>query len=119
MDEKFWAFVNELVEASEIEIDRPRGSQHPHHPLVVYPLDYGYLKNTRSGDQAGIDVWIGRHAEREVTAVVCTIDLDKSDAEIKILIGCTDKDIVEIMNFHNQGAQSALLIQRNSPKHTE
>jgi inorganic pyrophosphatase len=119
MEEYFWSAVETLVENSEIIIDRPKSSSHPSHPRVVYPLDYGYLKGTQSGDHAGIDVWIGSHIEQDVTAIVCTIDLDKSDAEVKILIGCTDRDIAEIMTFHNQGAQSAILLQRNNPTPTE
>lgn len=112
MDEKFWSAIETLVETSEIIIDRPRGSRHPLHSMVVYPLDYGYLRGSRSGDQAGIDVWIGGQSNQDVDAIVCTIDLEKSDAEIKILIGCTEDNIAQIMHFHNQGAQSAILVQR-------
>ncbi len=119
MVEKFWSAVDTLIENSEVIIDRPKGTTHPNHPSVRYPLDYGYLKGTQSADQTGIDVWIGSCREQEINAVVCTIDLDKLDAEIKILIGCTDGDIAEIMSFHNQGSQSAVLLQRNNPTLTK
>ena len=119
MDEKFWSAVEDLVEASEIIIDRPKGSVHPNHLLAIYPLDYGYLAGTSSGDQSGVDVWVGGRAEQEINAIVATIDLDKSDAEIKILIGCSEDDIQKILSFHNQGAQSAILIQRPYTKPTE
>jgi inorganic pyrophosphatase len=119
MDEKFWSAVDVLVEAFEIEIDRPKDSQHPHHPSVRYPLDYGYLAGTSSIDRGGIDVWVGRLEQKEVSAIVCTLDLEKSDAEVKLLLGCSDEDITQIMKFHNQGAQSAILIQRYHPKPAE
>ncbi|OGO18372.1 MAG: hypothetical protein A2Z14_15495 [Chloroflexi bacterium RBG_16_48_8] len=48
MDEKFWPTIDALIGASEIIIDRPKGSSHPHRPLVIYPLDYGYFKGTQS-----------------------------------------------------------------------
>ena len=112
MGEKFWSTVEALVEASEIIIDRPKDSRHPMHSMVAYPLDYGYLKGTQSGDQAGIDIWIGSHPNQDINAIVCTIDLEKSDAEIKILIGCTEDDVARILRFHNQGSQSAILLQR-------
>jgi inorganic pyrophosphatase len=116
MDEKSWSAVEALIETSEIIIDRPRGSRHPLHSIVEYPLDYGYLSGTRSGDQAGIDIWIGSRSNQNVVAIVCTVDLEKSDAEIKILIGCTEDNIAQIMQFHNHGAQAAVLVQRENPK---
>jgi len=75
-------------------------------------MDYGYLVDTRSGDQGGIDLWIGSLEEQSVTAIVCTIDLHKADAEIKILIGCTENEAQAILAFHNQGSQSAILLNR-------
>jgi len=114
MDEKFWSALDSLVKTSEIKIDRPRGSTHPSHSMVTYPLDYGYLVGTHSGDQGGIDLWIGSLERQGVTAIVCTIDLHKADAEIKILLGCTENEAQEIWAFHNQGTQSGKLIARNT-----
>lgn len=34
-------------------IDRPKGSAHPRYPEFIYKVDYGYLKNTSSIDDAG------------------------------------------------------------------
>lgn len=58
-NEDFWNALDQLVNTSEIVIDRPKGSSHPKYPDFVYKLDYGYLKNTSSMDGAGIDVWVG------------------------------------------------------------
>jgi len=113
MDTRFWTAVDKLVEASEIQIDRPMGSSHPRYKDVIYPLDYGFLEETSSGDQRGIDIWLGSDPESKETAIVCTIDLKKSEAEIKILIGCTDGENKDILDFHNRGSQSAILIQRH------
>jgi len=115
MDEKFWSAVDALLAKSEIVIDRPKGSMHPRHSAVVYPMDYGYLVGTHSGDQAGIDLWIGSLEERRVTGILCTIDLDKGDAEIKVLLGCTDDEARETLAFHNRGEQSGILIMRENP----
>ena len=119
MDNKFWSAVDSLVQSTEIIIDRPKGSLHPRHPSVTYPLDYGYLAGTSSGDQGGIDVWVGSLVQQGVSALICTVDLDKSDAEVKILLGCIKTEVQKILDFHNQGAQSAILIQRYNPKPTE
>jgi inorganic pyrophosphatase len=65
----------------------------------VYPLAYGYLQGTMSGDGQGIDVWLGSSGERGVTGVISTIDLRKRDLEVKLLLGCSRADIAEIEAF--------------------
>ncbi|MFC1820947.1 hypothetical protein ACFLZG_07695 [Thermodesulfobacteriota bacterium] len=56
---KFWERLNILLEESELIIDRPKGSTHPKYSAIIFPLDYGYLKNTSGGDGNEIDVWRG------------------------------------------------------------
>ena len=104
--------MDQLVTCYELVIDRPRGSRHPRYPEIIYPLDYGYLKDTRAMDQGGIDIWVGTLPERNVTAVICTVDLVKNDAELKILLGCTTQEAATILQFHNDGPQSAILTLR-------
>ncbi len=41
-----------------IVIDRPLGSVHPKHSDIVYPVNYGYIPNTISGDKEEIDVYL-------------------------------------------------------------
>lgn len=56
--DSFWSAVDMLITQSEIVIDRPNGTKHPRFDFI-YPLDYGYLKDTTSPDGGGIDVWRG------------------------------------------------------------
>lgn len=100
-DEEFWNAVDELVNNSEIVIDRPKGTAHPKYPNLIYEVDYGYLKNTASMDGAGIDVWVGT-AEKKVDAIICTVDLMKKDSEIKMLIGCTEEEKTIVYEMHNE-----------------
>ena len=58
-NEDFWKALDELVNNSELIIDRPKGTAHPKYPNFIYKVDYGYLKDTSSTDGAGIDVWVG------------------------------------------------------------
>ena len=108
-DEPFWKAVDSLVQESEIVIDRPKGSYHPRYPEIVYPVDYGYLKNTSSMDGGGIDIWRGAGVPGQVDAIICTVDLYKKDSEIKILIGCNSAEKKLIMDFHNRGLMKGLL----------
>ena len=80
-DAQYWSSVRALVDSSRIVIDRPKGSVHGRHGEWIYPLDYGYLEGTTSGDGQGIDVWVGSVEPRTVTGIVCTIDPAKRDAE--------------------------------------
>jgi inorganic pyrophosphatase len=109
--ETFWTKVDTLVAACPLVIDRPRSSPHPGHRFA-YPLDYGYLEGTRSGDGEGIDVWVGSAPERGVVAVICTVDLGQRDAELKILLGCTSREIQAALAAHNSGAQAGILVVR-------
>ena len=112
-EESFWKAVDSLVLESEIVIDRPKGSHHPRYPEIVYPVDYGYLKNTTAMDGGGIDVWRGTDTAGKIDAIICIVDLHKKDSEIKILIGCKAAEKALIMQFHNRGElMKAILIER-------
>ena len=99
--EDFWKALDELVSNSEIVIDRPRGSAHPRFPNFIYKVDYGYLKDTASMDGGGIDVWVGS-SDKKIDAIMCIVDLMKRDSEIKILVGCTEEEKLEIYKTHNE-----------------
>lgn len=98
---EFWNALDELVNNSEIVIDRPKGTAHPKHPDFIYHVAYGYLKDTVSMDGAGIDVWLGT-GEKKIDAIMCIVDLMKKESEIKILIGCTEEEKTIIYKTHNE-----------------
>ena len=47
-------FLNKIV---KIKIDRPFGSKHPKHGFI-YPVNYGYVPNTISGDNEELDAYL-------------------------------------------------------------
>lgn len=47
-------YLNKTV---TVQIDRPLGSKHPEHNFI-YPVNYGYIPNTISGDGEEIDCYI-------------------------------------------------------------
>jgi inorganic pyrophosphatase len=109
---EFWDYLDQLVENSELVIDRPKDASHPRYEDMIYPLDYGYLAGTTASDGAGIDVWVGENGENLPSAVICSVDLLKRDSEIKILLGCSDDEMRTIVDFVNQGDMRCLLIKR-------
>lgn len=114
-DSTFWQSLEQMVEASDLMVDRPRGTAHPRYPSLIYPLDYGYLVGTSASDGDGIDVWVGSLPDRTVTGIICTVDLDQHDVEIKLLLGCTGQESQEALATHNTGSQAGMLIERASP----
>ena len=51
-------FKSYLGKEVNIVIDRPLGSVHPNHGDIVYPVNYGYIPGTVSGDGKEIDVYL-------------------------------------------------------------
>lgn len=114
-NQAFWDAIDSLISDSEIVVDRPKGSAHPKYAVFIYPVDYGYLKNTSSMDGSGIDIWIGAKSKLQADAIVVIVDLLKRDSEIKILYGCTEHDIMQIMDFHNRtSGMKGILIRRET-----
>jgi inorganic pyrophosphatase len=108
----FWEYLDQLVAASRLVIDRPKGTHHPRYPDIIYAVDYGYLEGTTTVDGGGLDVWAGSLPEKNLTALVLTVDLIKRDVEIKLMLGCTQVEQELILDFHNGGQMRAVKILR-------
>ena len=101
-DSSFWQEMTRLATNTEIVIDRPKGKPHPNHPDLIYPFDYGYVKNTKASDGDGIDVWFGSANSKRLTGILCVFDIVERDMEVKLLIGCNENDVQIIRNFANR-----------------
>jgi inorganic pyrophosphatase len=117
-DEDFWSRLASFVSRGSVVVDRPKGSAHPQIPGLIYPLDYGYLKDLRSGDGDGVDVWIGSRKGHVITGIICTVDVGKRDTEVKILLGRTRAEQRRILSLHNWGDQRAVLIRAEAQRKT-
>jgi len=109
----FWAALQELVDQGTIVIDRPAGSAHPRFPEMVYPLDYGFLEGTTGGDGDGIDCW-WPGGDRTVVGVYVTVDVLRSDAEVKVLVGCTPAEIALLQAWYAGQPLAATLVLRDT-----
>ena len=109
---EFWAAADELVRSSPVHIDRPAGTPHKISPNCVYPLDYGFLADTRANDGAGVDVWLGSGDRSVVTAAFLTVDSIKKDAEVKFALGCTEADLDCIADFFRSLPLPFTLVRR-------
>lgn len=48
---------NYLAQTVSVVMDRPLGSKHPKHGFI-YPVNYGYIPNTISGDGEELDAYV-------------------------------------------------------------
>lgn len=116
MSEKgqYWAILDDFLSSSSIIVDRPQNSPHPRYPHIIYPLDYGYLDGTNSGDGEGIDIWLGSLPDvpPRIVGAVATVDAEKRDAEIKLLINCTEDEIGVVTGFITTHGMGCYLIER-------
>jgi len=114
-DNAFWEYLENIIKNNGVIIDRPKGTRHPKYNDMIYVIDYGYIKNTKSMDGGGIDVFIGTDNNKYIDTIICVIDLLKKDSEIKILIGCTEEEKIEVYNFlNNSNYMKAIMIKRHS-----
>lgn len=109
----FWQKLDTIYLSSKLEVDRPKDSVHYKYSNLVYPVDYGYLKDTTGTDMEPVDVFKGSLHSSQIQAAVVTADILKKDCEVKLVVGCDDDEIYDIMAFLNQTEfQKAVLIQR-------
>jgi len=112
----FWQKIDSLFFSSEIVINRPKDSAHPGYSNLIYPVDYGYLKDTISTDSDGVDVFVGsKKKERSIETIIIAADILKKDVEIKILWGCSEEETEKILFFLNQtDFQKTVVISKGS-----
>lgn len=95
-----WAGWTHLIETHGLTIDRPFGEPHPAFPHIVYPLDYGYINNTRSSDGEPVDVFIGS-AATGLVGLILTVDYRQHKREAKLLYDCTAPEVYTAHGFIN------------------
>lgn len=111
---RYWNYLERIVKTHEIIIDRPKGSHHPRFNNRIYPIDYGYLKDTTTVDGNGIDIFVGSLKENAVQGIFCTADILKNDTEIKILYNCTNEEIESIKDFIESKYMSGIFIRNEN-----
>lgn len=98
-----------------VKIDRPMNSKHPKHDYI-YPVNYGYVPNTISGDGEeldcyvlGIDKPIDTFYGRCIAIIHRTNDDDDKLIIVPDGMTYTDEEIRELTNFQEQYFESEIL----------
>ncbi len=110
----FWQKLDTIFLSSKLVIDRPKHTCHYKYSNLIYPVDYGYLKDTTGSDMEPIDVFRGSLKSTQVQAAIMSADILKKDCEVKLVVGCSEEEIYDILVFLNQtDFQKAVLVKRN------
>ncbi len=77
-------YLNKIV---DVKIDRPLGSKHPKHGFI-YPVNYGFVPNTVSGDGEELDCYIlGVHEPLDTFKGKCIAIIHRlNDNDDKLII---------------------------------
>lgn len=69
-------------------VDRPLGTRHPAGHAIWYPVNYGYVPDTLSGDGEPVDAYLLGVFEPVATAtgIVIGVILRKNDREDKLVV---------------------------------
>lgn len=111
MDDDLWRSWERIIAEQGVIIDRPMGTTHPRFAEMIYPVDYGYLKNTIGGDGKEIDIFVGS-TDLGLVGLLATQDAAKGDREIKLLWNLTNDEIEAVAAFLNRETMTASLIRR-------
>lgn len=109
---KSYEYIGQKVTA---HIDRPLNTKHPKHGFV-YPVNYGYIPNTVSGDGEELDCYILgvdeplKTFEGECIAVIHRTN-DDDDKLVVVPVGenVSDEEIRKLTNFQEQYFESEII----------
>lgn len=98
-----------------VKVDRPMGSKHPEYNYE-YPINYGYIANTKAPDGEELDVYIlgvdrpTNNFQGVVKAIIHRADDD--DDKLVVMpeeVDLSDKKILESVNFQEQYFDSSIV----------
>lgn len=91
-----------------VKMDRPMGSRHPKHGFI-YPVNYGFIPNTISGDGEELDAYVLGEFEPldEFTGKVIAVLHRTNDDDDKLIVcnenrGFTDEQIEVLTEFQER-----------------
>ena len=107
MDNK--EYIGKIV---EVKIDREFGSKHPKHGFI-YPLNYGYIPNTISGDGEELDCYVLGVFEpiKEFKGKCIAIIHRINDDDDKLVI------VPEQVEYNNEAIEALVEFQERFFKH--
>lgn len=98
-------YIGKIV---NVKMDRPFGSKHPKHGFI-YPVNYGYIPNTTSGDGEELDAYVlGVHEPLDTfVGIVIAVIVRLDDDDDKLVVvpkdkNYTDDQIIALTEFQEK-----------------
>ncbi len=111
----FWQKIDTLFLSGDLQVTKRKGEVHPTFRNLIYPTDYGHLTDTKSTTEEGVSVYLGTADRNAISALVVAADILTKELDVKMLVGCNDEEVEDILRFLNQtDYQKTVLIRRNS-----
>lgn len=113
-----------LGKSVHVQVDRPMGSMHPRDPDIYYPVNYGYVPGTISGDGSPIDAYLLGLTEPVLQAdgVVIAVVIRDDDNEDKLVVtvdehathSLGERDIMQAVAFQERFFRSRVVMKRET-----
>ena len=111
----FWQKLDTLYLYSGYQITRKKGEVHPRFQNLIYPVDYGYINDTKSFGKDGVSLYAGSGNRYEISALVVAADILIKELDVKVLVGCTEEEVDQVLRFLNQtNYQKTVLIRKGN-----
>lgn len=98
-----------------VKIDRPLGSKHPNHGFI-YPVNYGYIPGTISGDGEELDAYVlGEYVPLDTfVGVVIAVVHRLNDDDDKLVVAepgktFTDDQILALVDFQERWFKTQII----------
>lgn len=105
-----------LGQKMTVTIDRPLGFLHPDYTEMMYPVNYGFIENTRAGDGEEIDAYVlgvDQPLQLFIGQCIAVIHrLDDSEDKLVVAPECmyfSEKKIKELTNFQEKYFKSEII----------
>ena len=103
-------------------VDRPLGSRHPRHADIIYPINYGFVPGTVSGDDMPVDAYLlgVDEAVDQAEGVVIAVIERTDDFEDKLVVAPTGiqyaaEQIREQVEFQERFFDSRVVLAEADP----
>jgi len=105
-----------------VTIDHPLGSRHPRRPDLVYPINYGFVPGTVSGDGMPLDAYLlgVDEAVAQAEGVVIAVIVRSDDVEDKLVVTpagelYTAAQMMEWVRFQERFFDSSIVVAEAHP----
>lgn len=111
----FWQKIDTLYLSGTRKLIKHKGEQHDSFKNLVYPIDYARIEDMKSVSGHGVAVYLGSGNRNKVSALIVAADILEKELDVKVLAGCTEEEIHDVLTYLNQTEfQKTVLMRRGN-----